>query len=177
MVGSTGSAAISLEWNPPIVVIHSPAGSGGARGIDRLHIGDRVRVFERRVVPWTVAHQHQVVMVVDDPRHHGAAAQVDHHRLRSALHAGRMADFDEPPVLATTAEAIVFLASIVWILPLTSIRSGSGCAGRFDGVAAGFADAPGMSQCRLRRRPCADEAAPRKTALLVLVLGHFNPPR
>jgi hypothetical protein len=45
--------------------------------VDPRHVGEGVRVLQRRVVAGPVAHQHQVVVVVDDARDRGAAAQVD----------------------------------------------------------------------------------------------------
>jgi hypothetical protein len=49
----------------------------GARREDLLHVADRGGVFERRVIPGPVPHQHHVIVVVDDARHDGAAFQVD----------------------------------------------------------------------------------------------------
>jgi hypothetical protein len=53
-------------------------GAGRALRERLLHVRDRVRVLERRVIAGPVAHQDDVVVVVDDPRDDGPSLEVDH---------------------------------------------------------------------------------------------------
>ena len=60
-----------------------PAVADAARPgpVGRLHVRDRVRVLQRGVVTGPVAHQHDVVVAVDDAGDRGPPAQVDQPRL------------------------------------------------------------------------------------------------
>ena len=93
---SVGSRT-SLNWlglKPPIVVMKLSALTGGfglagsvdARDrVEGLHVRDRGGVLQRRVVPGPVAHQHEVVVAVDQPRHRHPPVQVDDLRLPGEL--------------------------------------------------------------------------------------------
>ena len=63
----------------------------------RLNVCNRRRVLERCVVPGAVAHQHDVIVVVDDARHHGPAAQIDEANAGAGARR-RTADAREPAV-------------------------------------------------------------------------------
>ena len=65
-----------------------------ARGDTFLHIGNRGRVLERHVIPGTISHEHDVVVVVDDAGHDGASSEIDHtgaraRRRRGGIHGGK----------------------------------------------------------------------------------------
>jgi hypothetical protein len=64
-----------------------------------LHFGDGRRAFKRRVVAGPDAHQHDVVVIVDEARHHCATAQVDLARARAQALAAAGSDGGDPPVL------------------------------------------------------------------------------
>ena len=79
-----------------------PSAGGNPRrasGIHRLNVRDGVRVLQRRVVPGSIAHQHDVVVVVDDAGHDRASLQVDHLRALALMIAGTLTDLGEPSVL------------------------------------------------------------------------------
>ena len=161
----------------PRITVRKPR---GARRVDRLHIGNRVRVLERRVVAGPVAHQDDVVVVVDDPRHHRAAAQVDDLRVVSVLPPRRVADLGEAPISdrhcgddRVLVVHRVYLAVHEHNIRRVVRRCPPGVF--FLGV---FFLACGSAQHRAARRGgcrALDEPAARESAPL-LVRGHFSSP-
>ena len=65
----------------------------------RLHLGDRGRAFERRVIPGPDAEQDDVIVVVDEAGHDRAAAQVDFARARTQALIAARSDSREPAIL------------------------------------------------------------------------------
>ena len=66
--------SVRAPISEPVAAIMGP---GHACRNDRLHVGNRRRVLQRSVVPGTVAHCDDVIVVVDDARNDCALAQVD----------------------------------------------------------------------------------------------------
>lgn len=74
--------------NPPIDVIHSPAGKlGRLRRHGRENCRDRIRILEPRIVARPKPERDDVVVVVDQAGDYGSAAQIDALRARGALRA------------------------------------------------------------------------------------------
>ena len=77
-----------------------PAGTLFARAlIDGLHLGDRGRRLERRVIAGPDPEQDDVIVVVDEAGHDRAAAQVDLARAGTQTLIAARTDGREPAVL------------------------------------------------------------------------------
>ena len=160
----------------PRVAVGQP---GCTRGIDLLHVLDRQRVLERRVEAGPVAHQHDVVVVVDDPRHHRAAAQVDDLRVGPVAPPRRVADLGEAPVRDRYGrdDRVLVVHRVYLAVDEHRVRRvvRRQPAAFFIGI---FFLARGALQdraarrggCRALHEPAAREAAP------LLVRGHFSSP-
>jgi hypothetical protein len=101
-----GRQSRRLVWREEVVLVEAADGGDplagwyalGTGGVDGLDVGDGVGVLQGRVVAGSVAHQHDVVVIVDDAGHDGAAVEVDD-PLTRPLEFGTMAHLDEPTTL------------------------------------------------------------------------------
>ena len=80
--------------------MNAPAGTLFARALsDRLHLGDRRRALERRVIPGADAEQDDVIVVVDEAGDDGAAAKIDLTRARTQSLIATRTDGGESSIL------------------------------------------------------------------------------